>query len=88
MPAQALISNVLSFSHPAQIKTSVSFKEKQDGYAPLNRWEFPLSLWEAHEDDLQDQKRLYTDFATLDGSDYTAAIDLSKSTNFATHNYK
>ena len=88
MPGQTLELNILPFSHPVTDKNFGFFKEKKDGYAPLNRWEFPLSLWETYEDDLQDQKRLYTDSSTIEGSDYTATVDLSKSTNFATHYYK
>lgn len=84
---QHLKLNILTFDHPEEEKEFGFVKEKKEGYAPLQRHEFPLELWSKHEEELQNTRYLYSDFKTKEEADYTTKVNLTESTNFAKHYY-
>ena len=63
------------------------YKEKREATYPLKKYEYPVSLWENYEEELQDCPRLYSDFTKSDDADFETTINLTESTRFAKHYY-
>lgn len=85
MPANNHLLNILSFPAPAEPKEFQFITEKTEGYKPLRKAEYPFALWQKHEEELQDCKRLYCNFTINGQADFSAEVDLTKSSNFGIH---
>jgi len=87
MQSSNFLLNILTFQAPSEPQEFHFIKEKKDGYKPLRKGEYPFDLWAKYEDDLQDCKRLYCNFSLNGQPDFTAEVDLERSTNFGIHYY-
>ncbi|MCB0536204.1 MAG: hypothetical protein KDE33_01630 [Bacteroidetes bacterium] len=77
--------NILTFNAPSEPKEFQFITEKTEGYKPLRKAEYPFSLWQKHEAELQDCKRLYCNFSINGQADFSAEVDLVRSSNFGIH---
>lgn len=84
---QKLTLNIIPFKHPSTLMEFGFYKEKKDEYYPLKKYNYPRSLWENYEEELQDCNRLYSNFKDKEDCDFIATVDLSKSFKFADHYY-
>lgn len=85
MPDNKHLLNILTFNAPSEPKEFQFITEKTDGYKPLRKAEYPFSLWQKYEEELQDCKRLYCNFISNGQADFTTEVDLNKSSNFGIH---
>ncbi len=81
------IVNILTFSHPEEIKEFGFKLNKEEGHSPLRRGEFPRELWAEHHNELADIKNLYCNFKTTENCQYITKVDFTKSIYFAKHYY-
>lgn len=65
---QVLTINIIPFSHPTTALGCGFYKDKREGAFPLRKFEYPVSLWENYEEELQDCQRLYSDFTNVNDS--------------------
>jgi predicted HTH transcriptional regulator len=86
-PMQDILINIIPFQRNAEKKSFGFFKTKQASMLPLKKMEYPKALWEKHEAELKDIKRLYSDFTTSNNPDFVAEVDLTQSWKFADHYY-
>ncbi|MCT4698548.1 Piwi domain-containing protein [Tenacibaculum haliotis] len=84
---QKLTLNIIPFNHPSTKVEFGFYKEKKDGYYPLKKFEYPKSLWAKYEEELQDCKRLYSNFKDTADCDFIAEVDFNTSWAFANHYY-
>ncbi len=84
---QKLTLNIIPFKHPSTLMEFGFYKEKKDGYYPLKKYNYPRSLWDNYEEELQNCNRLYSNFKNKEDCDFIATVDLGKSFKFADHYY-
>jgi hypothetical protein len=82
--------NLIPFLAPESAITFNFFKEKRDdSFCPLNKSEFPCELWVNQEQKLQNIQNLYCTFSDTDSNpDYSANVELNKSSLFALHYFR
>lgn len=83
-----IIINVIPFDHPEEERTFGFYKEKQIGFYPIKKFEYPKQLWADQEDVIKDLECLYTNLTNDTGADFYSTLKFRDSFNFAYHYYR
>ena len=82
-----LTLNIIPFDYPVQKLEIGFYKQEKQGYYSLWKGEYPQYFWDDFNKEVQECKRLYTNFKDTKNCDYKAIVDFTKNTRLATHYY-